>query len=190
MNEKSNTIAEVCDALATNRKDIAADILRERYPFVPLENAGHHYSIKQTLGVFIRDGFTDRYSGSRLILPAALRLISKMLPDEFPYQTNWRTDACHFAYYELSATIDHNVPVSRGGNDDDSNWMTTSMARNFTKANFTLDELGWSLQPPGDINKWDGLMGWFIAQEKLNSSICAEPYFQRWLRAIGNLQLS
>jgi hypothetical protein len=70
--------------------------------------------------------------------------------DQFPFQTNWRTDACHFAFWELVPTLDHILPVSRGGTDDESNWATTSMLRNSAKANFTLDELGWSLCSPGD----------------------------------------
>jgi hypothetical protein len=34
--------------------------------------------------VFLRDGFLDRYTGSRLIFPATLRMLSQLLPEEFP----------------------------------------------------------------------------------------------------------
>jgi hypothetical protein len=46
-------------------------ILRKRYPFVPLANVGRRYSVGQMLGVFVRDGFVDRYSGVRLVCVAA-----------------------------------------------------------------------------------------------------------------------
>jgi len=38
--------------------------------------------------IFARDGFIDRYRGSRLIFPAALRLLSHYLPAEFPFHKN------------------------------------------------------------------------------------------------------
>ena len=46
-------------------------------------------------------------------------------------------------YWELIATIDHYLPVTRGGVDAPPNWMTTSQARNSAKLNWTVDELGW-----------------------------------------------
>lgn len=91
--------------------------------------------------VFTRDGFVDRYSGDLLVFPGTLRLLAKLLPHEFPFHSNWKADACHPAFWQLFPTIDHVVPVSRGGADADSNWMSTSMLRNSAKANLTLEEL-------------------------------------------------
>jgi hypothetical protein len=36
------------------------------------------------------------------------------------------------------------------------------MARNSAKMQWTLEELGWTLHPPGDSSQWDGLIGWFL----------------------------
>jgi hypothetical protein len=155
MDDKAAVLADVCAALSGNQLEEAGAILRKRYPFVPLINVGRRYSVRQMLTAFVRDGFIDRYCGARLVCVAALRLISKRLPDQFPFQTNWRTDACHFAFWELVPTLDHILPVSRGGADDESNWATTSMLRNSAKANCTLDELGWSLCPPDDMKDCD-----------------------------------
>jgi hypothetical protein len=58
---------------------------------------------------------------------------------------NWKTDSCHFAFYELFPTIDHVVPISRGGEDEARNRVCTSMLRNAAKANFTIEELGWRM---------------------------------------------
>jgi hypothetical protein len=70
------------------------------------------------LTTFVRDGFVDRYSGVRLVCVAALRLISKRPPDQLPFQANWRLDTCHVAFWDLAPTIDHILPVSRGGTED------------------------------------------------------------------------
>ena len=79
------------------------------------------------------DGFVDRYTVARLALPAALRTLSILLPDEFPFHPSCKMEITHPAYWELYATIDHVVPVTRGGADDLSNWVTTSQARNSAK---------------------------------------------------------
>jgi hypothetical protein len=112
--------------------------------------------------VYQRDGFVDRYSGRRLVFPAALRVMSRLLPDEFPHHPNWRMDACHFAYYELSAVVDHVRPQARGGTNDMANLVTTSTLRNSAKSNFTLEELSWELLEDDKLSKWDGMTGWFF----------------------------
>ena len=180
MSEKSDVLVRVCNAIDHGSINDASAILSSDYPFTPLPNVGRRYSAAQCMKIFVRDGFIDRYSGSRLILPGALRLISKLLPVEFPFQNNWKTDACHFAFYELFPTIDHLVPVSRGGEDNEQNWVSTSMVRNAAKANFTLAELGWQLLAPGSIACWDGLTRWFLRQSAMRSEVDQDLYLRRW----------
>lgn len=177
---KADTIAEVGAAIAAHRLDDAASIVRRDYPFTPLANVGRRCSDKQATRLFLRDGFVDRYSGRRLVFRGALRLLSHLLPTEFPFHPNWKTDACHFAFYELFPTVDHVVPVSRGGADDASNWVTTSMLRNAAKANFTLEELGWSTFPPGALAQWDGMTTWFLQWMDRNSTADVPAYLRRW----------
>jgi hypothetical protein len=107
-------------------------------------------------GCSFGNGFIDRYSGHRLVFPPVFRVLSVALPTDFPYHRNWKADVTHQAYYELAATIDHLLPVTRGGADDESNWITTSMAHHSAKMNWTLDECGWKLHPSGQLAKWDG----------------------------------
>jgi hypothetical protein len=183
LSDRASILVEVCNAISANRHDDARAVLREKYPFVPLTNAGRHYTERQILSVCVRDGFLDRYSGHRLVSPPALRLISSQISDHFPFQTNWRTDACHFAFWELSPTVDHIIPVSRGGADQATNWVTTSMLHNSAKANFTLEEIGWALLPPGSIADWDGLLGWFIEQVTRDPSLLKDSYLRRWYSA-------
>ena len=190
MDDKSDILARACKAVEEQRPGQASTILATEYPFTPLTNAGRKYSPGQCMKVFVRDGFIDRYSGRRLVFPGTLRLLSLLLPQEFPFHSNWKTDACHFAFWELFPTIDHVVPVSRGGLDREHNWVSTSMLLNAAKANFTLEELGWTLHQPGDANHWDGLTGWFMRQTDLMPELRSNVYLRRWRAAAeGTMQI-
>jgi len=112
--------------------------------------------------VFRRDCFTDRYSGAPLVFPGTLRAISLLLPKEFPYQKNWRQSETHAAFWELYPTIDHVMPLARGGSEQEDNVVTTSMLRNATKANWTLEELRWPTSLAPVVKEWDGLLPWFL----------------------------
>lgn len=131
--------------------------------------------------VFWRDGFVDRYSGEPLIFPGTLRVLGAVLPEEFP--ANGKISARHIVYWQLFPTMDHLVPVSRGGRDDESNWVRTSMLRNSAKAHWTLQELGWTLQPPGSAEAWDGLTRWFIDYTEARPELILDAYVKRWRRA-------
>ena len=96
------------------------------------------------MDLFMRDGFIDRYTGNRLINPGVLRLLHVVLGDDFPAHPNWKVSETHLAFWELFPTVDHLVPVSRGGRDDESNWVTASMLSNQAKAQWSVDDLGWS----------------------------------------------
>jgi hypothetical protein len=158
----------------------ARETLRAEYPFVAITPEGRRYTEVQSLDVFRRDGFIDRYSGRRLMFPGILRLLSRLLPQEFPFHPNWKMAETHLAYWELFPTIDHVVPVTRGGPDTEGNWVTTSMLRNAAKANWTLDELGWSLAPAGSLADWDGLTSLFVVFVGSDPSVLEDGYLRRW----------
>ena len=134
------------------------------------------------MAVFARDCFTDRYSGERLLNPGLLRAVSRLCPEAFPFQTNWRMDACHPAIWRLTPTIDHLVPVARGGPDTFDNWVTTNMIHNSAKANWTLAELGWSLRPAGDPD-WDGLSRQFLKICAAHEALLQDAYIRDWRHA-------
>lgn len=173
----------MCRALSSEGPARAADIIQAEYPFIP------HHATKRTcrpvdvVPVFVRDGFIDRYSGARLVFPPVLHLIHTLCPEAFPHHPAWRTEATHPAFNALAATIDHVVPVTMGGVDDPSNWVTTSMARNFAKSNFSLDELGWALHGPGDMSAWDGLIGWYVSFLRDQPELRKRPAIGRWFKA-------
>jgi hypothetical protein len=181
--DKASVLANVCEALSRGRQDEAAEIVERDYPFAPVAATKRRYTETQCMRVFVRDGFIDRYSGQRLVFPGALRLISLMLPTQVPFHNNWKIDACHPAFWDLFPTIDHIVPVAHGGEDAPQNWVTTSMVRNSAKANFTLDQLGWALHPPGNGLEWDGLTGWFLDLVEKNEVFLASLYLRKWRAA-------
>lgn len=183
MPEKSAAIAAVCRELLAGALEKASSLAKRDYPFAPESITKREYGPLESTRVFLRDGFVDRYTGERLIFPPVLRVLSQVLPDEFPYHPNWKADVTHPAYWEVVATIDHLVPVTRGGADDDSNWVTTSMARNSAKMNWMLEDLGWSLHPPGRASDWDGLIGWFLAYGKAHPEILGRGVVCAWHRA-------
>ena len=181
--DKVTTIAAVCAALSTQAEDEAVAILRARYPFAPEPITPRRYGPLESTRVFVRDGFIDRYTGERLIFPPVLRVLSNALPEAFPFHPNWRTDVTHPAYWELGATVDHVIPVTRGGHDDESNWATTSMARNSAKMNWTLDELGWQMHPPGEFRAWDGMLHWFVEYTEIHPIALENASVRQWRRA-------
>lgn len=181
--EKSDVVAAVCNSLSDGTTDNAVAILREHYRFAPEEITKRRYGAVESTRVFLRDGFIDRYSGKRLIFPPVFRVLSAVLPADFPYHPNWKTNFTHPAYWAVAATIDHLVPVTRGGTDEESNLITTSMAHNFAKMNWTLKELGWTLRPPGDLRTWDGLVHWFVEYVTSHPETAASSSVNQWLRA-------
>ena len=111
------------------------------------------------------------------------RILSLRLPTEFPFHPNWKMSETHPAYWELTPTVDHVIPVARGGADEESNWVTTSMLRNSAKGNWTLEELGWTLRPPSDANEWNGLLDWFRDYVTRDPDVLANSHVKRWNRA-------
>src|SRR5215208_4301814 len=181
---KTAVIERVCQALQQGDKSTAAQTLWEYYPNPTPPKGKGNVGIGIRLRVFLRDGFLDRYSGTPLVLPGALRAISVSIPEAFPYQRKWKTGECHPAFWQLAATVDHVVPVTLGGSNDEANLVTTSMQRNMAKGNFALEELDWTLHSPGD-GTWDGLTEWFLAYVEDNLRVLAlDAQVKEWYRAV------
>jgi hypothetical protein len=181
--DKAAIIGNICDAITRGDEGAISNALEE-YPFTLQSNAGRRYSVIEATRIFVRDGFIDRYSGTRLVHPAVLRLLSKILQRDFPFHPNWKITETHPAYWELVPTIDHVVPVARGGTDSEENRVTTSMLRNAAKTNWTLEELGWHLLPSGDFSQWDGLTHWLVQYIERHGIEGQERYVVRWYKAV------
>lgn len=183
-------IEEVCSALASGSLNDAKSVLNRKYPFTAIQKEKRRYGDYQKTCVFLRDGFVDRYSGDKLVFPPVLRLLSNLMPDDFPFHKNWKMSECHLAYWQLMPTIDHVVPIARGGLDEESNWVCTSQLRNSAKSNWLLEELGWRLHVPGKLAEWDGLMNWFLKYVSQNPSIFEDSYIRSWHKAANRAGVS
>jgi 5-methylcytosine-specific restriction endonuclease McrA len=179
---KSNIIELACFALSEDNKEKSLEILKNEYPFKYIKCGKRQYTKEKILNIFIRDGFIDRYTGDKLVFPGALKILSNIFPNEFPYHQHGKLEVCHTAYWELMPTIDHILPTSKGGTNNDDNLVTTSMIKNSAKSIFSLDELGWTLYPNGNLEEWDGLVNWFLEFIKENKQLLDDNYINDWYR--------
>lgn len=171
---------EIAEALIRGDKEEAQLLAREQYPFLVRERLQRNYAESIKLTLFFRDGFIDRYSGARLYNPGFLRLMHHLLPDEFPFHRNGKAGRCHDIFWDLMPSVDHITSIYHGGTNELENLVTTSMRRNLAKQNSTLEQLGWTLHPPGDLDEWSGLSKEFIQlcdQYRLH-----DAYVRRWCR--------
>ncbi|MEE4250429.1 MAG: hypothetical protein V2I38_07555 [Alcanivoracaceae bacterium] len=178
MKDQAEILQRITSALSSGRRDSASCIAAAEYPFTPSGNAGRSYTQLQALEIFIRDGFIDRYTGKRLVYPSVLYALANELPDRFPIGGG--RSKSHSAHWDLFPTIDHLEPVSRGGKDDASNWVTTSMTMNMAKTSSTLEELSWRLHPEGSFDQWDGLCSWYRNYIVDHPYLATAPFNKGW----------
>lgn len=182
-NDPAAVLLSVCDALSAGDARGAKAQITTNYPYRPMEKSPRKYGDQLALEVFCRDGFIDRYSGCRLVFPGTLKLLSMLMPEEFPRHSNWKMSETHPAFWELSPTLDHVIPAAQGGPDLPENLVTTSMLRNSAKANWTLEDLGWSLYPAGSLADWNGLLSWFVDFVGANPGYLEDTYVRKWFNA-------
>lgn len=180
MKDKSLVIQEACEYLLKGNTETALSVINHQYKFEFKEIKKREYSSEQKMKLFLRDGFIDRYSGEKLVIPGILKVLSLYFPKEFPYQAHWKMSETHIAYWELIPTVDHIVPIALGGKDEENNWVTTSMLHNSIKSNWTMEQLNWKLFDCGDINKWDGLTQTFINLVNLDTQLKKDNYINTW----------
>ena len=104
-----------------------------------------------------------------------------MLPDDFPYHSHWKWNHIHPAFWELTYSCDHILPVTRGGTNNNENLVTACYMCNSIKANWTLEELRWRLNEPIDV-KWDGLVEIFL--EIVEQSEIRDKSLKNWYRLL------
>ena len=180
MYDKALIILEACKLIASGSKESARNIINNQYKFNYKDIQKRTHTDSQKMETFLRDGFIDRYNGSKLVIPGILKVLSVYFPDEFPYQSHWRMQETHVAYWELVPTIDHVVPIAIGGEDNKENWVTTSMLHNAIKSNWTLEQIGWEIQNPVNLTEWDGLTSLFINIVDKDKELLKDQYIKKW----------
>jgi hypothetical protein len=196
---RANIVSEVAYRLLSGNADHASSLARDEYPFEPIPNKRQLYtdfdliksrdkaksespkrksiSDRRRQAIWNRDGYRDRYTGAKMVHPAALELLSVVMRAEFPYDNppHGKYEATHICMWELWPSIDHVVPVSSGEidiTDKDSNLVTTSMLVNQLKSDYDLGELGWALRPSApNLMSWDGLYGWAVAYSEAHTEV-------------------
>ena len=176
-------VARLCNAISGGSLDDAAALARAELPFEPFERTSRSFTKHKQVSVFLRDGFTDRYSGKKLVFPGSLRLLSQRLPAEIPFHSHWKTTECHSLYWDLQATVDHVRPVALAGSHEMGNLVTTSMNNNLAKGHRTLKDLDWNRKQAGKLRDWDGLMGWFMEYISDEPSVLEQRFIKQWHRA-------
>ena len=152
------------------------------------------FSRTQQLAIFQRDSFIDRYTGERLFFPGVLLLLGRLFPKAFPRPESsegWRVGKCHWIYWRLWPTLDHVVPVARGGHPtDEANLVTTSQVINTAKSTWTGEEAPPAIRfTPIDlkvvqVDTWDGMLGWYVGYYKQHKSIVQDdPDLAGWHKA-------
>ena len=109
--DKITTIKQSAKSILTGNIESAKNLINKEYPFKKLKPEGRSYTDKEKYEQFVRDGFIDRYTGEKLVNPGLLKVLSYYMPDAFPYQSHWKMEECHSAYWELVPTIDHIIPT-------------------------------------------------------------------------------
>ena len=185
--EKVEALQQAAKNILSGDIEDAKGIIKTEYPFHKMESAGRHYTDKQKMEQFVRDGFIDRYSGRKLINPGLLKVLSYYMPEDFPYHAHWKMEACHNAYWEFVPTVDHIYPVALGGADSEENWASTSMLHNSIKNNWTLEQLQWELYDAGSFQEWDGLTRLFVELVEANETMLSDSYIKKWYRLSKNV---
>lgn len=182
MNEKALIIRDVANLLLNGKNDKARSVLSREYPYGFNKVQERKYTDSEKIRIFFRDGFIDRYTGDRLVIPGMLKVLSYYFPEKFPYHPHWKMEETHIAYWELVPTIDHVIPIALGGDDNEENWVTTSMLHNAVKSNWTLEQIGWNLVERGDLEEWDGLARSFIDIVDADTQLLDDQYISKWYR--------
>jgi len=190
--DKVLLIKNICDLLLNNKRQDCIDLANRNYPFIENLPQKRQYSKYQMCKVFLSDGFIDRYSGDKLLFPGLIKILTIEFPDIFKYHRNWKMSETHMIYWDLFPTIDHLIPIARGGQDNENNWITTSMIRNSAKSNWTIEEIGWKLHDKGQLDNWDGLVSYFIDLTNKNIDYEKDNYVSDWkiglLKALNEMK--
>jgi hypothetical protein len=179
-------LAEAADAILIGDLDLARDLVRRADMSVLFEHAhivmhkldpriqrkrpikvpagklpkvaSRMPSAEVTKALFARDGWRCRFCGCRVVLPGARKIMSAALPGAIPWSKK-AADYNHGAFYAISASLDHVVPHSAGGTNEEDNLVTACWTCQFGRDHFLLEEVG-LLDPrarPPVQDGWDGL---------------------------------
>jgi hypothetical protein len=109
-----------------------------------------------TKKLFAKDGWRCRFCNCRVVPPRVRTVMRAALPGAIPWS---ETEGYHGAFFAMSASVDHVVPHSAGGTNDEENLVTACWSCQFGRGAWSLEEVG-LLDPrarPPVRDEWDGL---------------------------------
>jgi len=150
-------------------------------------------STERQIQVFLRDGCIDRYTGQRLLFPGVIYLLGSVgyknaytgpLREVLPWVKNWPRDdnpekgkpRAHSIIYDIECTWDHLHPVAAGGDYPLNNLYTTSMWNQAVKGDQLMLNPINPRFPEGDLQQWDGLLGWALAYIDENRPVLSKSF--------------
>ena len=151
-----NTIRE--NELYLEREELLRKVKNKRKEARKNENThrGSHDRFKKE--VFEKYHYTCAYCNRKTIDLEVLKVISRTMPDVFPYHKNWKFSESHILYWIYSTSLDHIFPLALGGKNDPSNMVASCYLCNDAKSDITLEDLGWELCTTiENSNNWSGL---------------------------------
>ncbi len=144
---------------AAGRIDVAIHRQTKNPKFVrvPTEKQPRMPSVARQLEIFHRDGFRCRFCETRVILKSVHKRFADAVPGAA--RTGPTNETTHFGISNLTASVDHIVPFSRGGTNDESNLVTACPTCNYGRGAWLLEEVEIEnpFNYPPIIDNWDGL---------------------------------
>lgn len=115
--------------------------------------------LKMHFRIYNRDGWTCQWEHCRrpTVAESVVHLVSILAPDEFGYTPNWPMDRTHPILWTHTAQLEHVVPASAGGSDEEENLCTVCSACQYSKYQVPASVLGWHRSRPDTQRPWDGL---------------------------------
>lgn len=152
-------------------------------PVIP--TARREPAVRTVARVYARDGYQCRYCGGKVVLTPVMRLLSRLHPEAFPYQVNWKAGLTHPAFAALSATLDHVVPVALGGDSlAEDNLVCACWSCNLRKSDLTMDAVGFMLTDRPADPAWDGLSASYRALWVAAGQPMLGANEREWMRAV------
>jgi hypothetical protein len=114
-------------------------------------------TVREERIIAVRDGWRCRFCNSRVISKKARNFLNNLFPNEARWAR--RNSEKHCALSAPTASLDHILPHSRGGNNDQHNLVTACGPCQFGRNQWTLEEVGFNdpRERAPIKDRWDGL---------------------------------
>ncbi len=120
---------------------------------------------KIQFAVWCRNHWACRYCGAPVFFSPALKLLDKISPGHGYYHRNGKENEMVDLFQWTWASIDHIVPFSKGGEDEEANFVTACWRCNLKKGNSLCKEA--KIEPnkvnlSAQLANWDGFSSLYL----------------------------